>query len=217
MERSYLQYLKDFYNSPPGQNIAEKVAEYLKSKLIYGQVLMLGFGSRFLDGIPEAHLFYAIPEGYEISRWPRLRPFRTVVVNEEKLPFVPECFDVIVVVHVLEYEHRPDAFLKEISRILKKGGNLVIVSINKQCWNMNTRQVCHLLRDQLMLLNANNFCLQQICYINSLLRMYDRSHIFKYIFLRSIAFLFNITILDVTKKSDTPELIMNFQEKYGIA
>ena len=217
MERSVLSHLKGFYDSAPGLNIAKKIIDCLEPKTHHGQALIMGFGNRFLDKLPEENLLYAIPEGYEIIRWPKLRPFRTVVVDEQKLPFAPECFDVVIAAHVLEYNHHPGAFLKEVSRILKKDGNLVVVSINKQCLVMDTKSVRYSLNDQLTFLNAHNFQLRQICYINNQLHMYDCSDIFKYIFLRSISFLFNVVILDVIKKSNAPELVVNFQEKYGMA
>ena len=68
--------------------------------------------------------------------WPRIRPFRTVIVDEHRLPFMPETWDVVIIVHVSEFLHNNDNFFREVSRILKKNGKLVLVSVNKNNINL---------------------------------------------------------------------------------
>lgn len=50
-----------------------------------------------------------------------------------KIPFLDESFDLVMAIEVIQCtESEPGSFLKEISRVLRKGGMLVITTINKQ-------------------------------------------------------------------------------------
>ena len=49
-----------------------------------------------------------------------------VLLDAHYLPFPNECFDIILMTEVLEHLHHPQLALKEISRILKPNGSLVI-------------------------------------------------------------------------------------------
>ena len=48
----------------------------------------------------------------------------------QALPFDGECFDAVVLFHVLEFEKEPEAVLSEAGRVLKPEGRLIIAGIN---------------------------------------------------------------------------------------
>ena len=88
--------------------------------------LILDVGSR--DG-KKAH--YVVVNGQlvmsDISK-KQLSPF--VCCDATRLPFVDNSFDAVTMLHVLEHIEDGTAALKEIHRVLKKGGSTVIVTPN---------------------------------------------------------------------------------------
>ena len=53
----------------------------------------------------------------------------------EKLPFKNETFDVITAIEVIEHLHNTDMFVKELFRICKKGGHVIIGTENLASWH----------------------------------------------------------------------------------
>lgn len=53
----------------------------------------------------------------------------------EKLPFQNNTFDVITAVEVIEHLHNTDMFVKELFRVTKKGGYVVIATENLASWH----------------------------------------------------------------------------------
>ncbi len=51
-------------------------------------------------------------------------------LNEEKLPYPKEYFDIVTASEIIEHLFRPLSFLKESRRVLKKGGRAVITTPN---------------------------------------------------------------------------------------
>ncbi|MCX6802057.1 MAG: class I SAM-dependent methyltransferase [Candidatus Diapherotrites archaeon] len=54
--------------------------------------------------------------------------------SAEKMPFRKECFDSIIAGEIIEHLKGPGAFVKECSRVLKKGGLLALSTPNKKSW-----------------------------------------------------------------------------------
>lgn len=126
-----MHQVRDFYNSETGTKVQMKICSKLNELLQFQKTLLLGYGAGYLDALTACDLFYAIPQGYEFFRWPKLRPFRTVVVNECKLPFIPAAFDAILSVHLCEFCHNLDKVLNEFARILNSHGKLVVIMFNR--------------------------------------------------------------------------------------
>lgn len=59
---------------------------------------------------------------------------KVVDLNSEKIPFKNATFDMIVASEVIEHLFFPNSFLKELHRILKKGGILIITTPNLLYW-----------------------------------------------------------------------------------
>ena len=57
-----------------------------------------------------------------------------VNLNEEKLPFENEYFDAVTCLDVIEHVFEPRDLIKEINRVLKRGGSLVISTPNIRYW-----------------------------------------------------------------------------------
>ena len=132
-----LTSLSEFYKSDIGKGFALKISQIISDDVDYknANVLALGFCEPILDILYFKNLYCAIPNGYPQFHWPKIRPFKTVVVDERRMPFLPESWDVVIIMHVAEFLHNNRNFLKEMSRILKKNGKLILVCINKNNFN----------------------------------------------------------------------------------
>ena len=87
-----------------------------------GKVLEIGCGLRWY----ESHCRGAEYVGLDMD--PTLRP--NVLAHAESLPFHDSCFDVIIMLDVLEHVADAEAALRECVRVLKSGGKLVITTPN---------------------------------------------------------------------------------------
>ena len=145
MKYSNITSLEDFYASRSETDLVEKISQCLLSKISRKEItLIFGYGDPYLNKLdkPESeNLFYAIPFGYKVSRWPKIRPFQTVVVDEKNLPFSSYSFDKVIVVNFFEFSKYSRQALNEISRCLKRNGNLIVISLNK---SMLFRKIKHI-------------------------------------------------------------------------
>ena len=58
-----------------------------------------------------------------------------VNLNEEKLPFENDYFDAVTCLDVIEHVFEPRDLIREINRVLKRGGILIISTPNIRCWH----------------------------------------------------------------------------------
>ncbi len=64
----------------------------------------------------------------------QLTEAKVVDLNEERLPFRNKYFDLVISTEVIEHLFDPSNFLKEINRVLKKNGELIITTPNILYW-----------------------------------------------------------------------------------
>ena len=134
--------------------------------------LFLGFGGTVLDFLDNGKLFYAVPKGYEITRWPKIRPFKTVVVDVNALPFCPKTFEIVVINHYLEFSDRNIKFLQEVFRVLKPEGRLLAVTLGKQNtadFRKNIRSINEIITD----IAEASFCISSIWGANKKARFFS--------------------------------------------
>jgi SAM-dependent methyltransferase len=65
-----------------------------------------------------------------VPQWQSALPENVVVSNTHELPFAHESCDLVVLHHTLDFSPNPHQSLREVSRILKSGGHVVIVGFN---------------------------------------------------------------------------------------
>jgi SAM-dependent methyltransferase len=134
MRPTILSNLNTFYETPIGQGIAQESVTCIKKafNMQSDNILAIGFSGSYLDCLDNGKLYYAAPKSYgSVTNWPKIRPFKTVIIDESRLPFLPETWNTVIVIHFLEYCNNKFEFLNEISRILKKNGKLIIIALNE--------------------------------------------------------------------------------------
>ncbi len=96
-------------------------------------VLGLGYTAPYLRPWRESALrcVAATPAQIGVARWPAGSPNLTCTVEEDSLPFPDLCFDRILLVHGLEAAENARRMLREVWRVLKDNGRLLVVAPNR--------------------------------------------------------------------------------------
>lgn len=61
------------------------------------------------------------------------RDIEVLKLDAHSMPFDDECFDAILLFEAIYYLEKPEQFISEAYRVLKKGGHLILCTVNK-CW-----------------------------------------------------------------------------------
>jgi SAM-dependent methyltransferase len=173
MGSTNLSFLGTFYSTDAGRILASRVAHLIHASLSInnGKTLVMGFCGDYLDKLDTGNLYYAIPKSYPIVRWPQIRPFKTLVVDETMLPFSPDTWDTIILIHFMEFSCNVDEVLSELFRVLKTNGKLIIISVNVYANKfpkgiLKTKNVKHHINDIIKYLMDASFSISNLFGIN---------------------------------------------------
>lgn len=96
-------------------------------------VLGLGYSLPILRPLRRGnHVVAAMPGAQGVMHWPRQGPNLALLTDEVWLPFPDQCFDHVLVAHVLEHCHAPQQLMQEIRRVLTPGGVVLVLVPNRQ-------------------------------------------------------------------------------------
>jgi SAM-dependent methyltransferase len=73
-----------------------------------------------------------VPAQLGAARWPPGRPGLCCAAEENSLPFPDLCFDRVLLVHALEAAENPRRLLREVWRVLRDDGRLLVVAANRR-------------------------------------------------------------------------------------
>ena len=129
----------EFYGSVQGAVAARLVRERLASvwpSLARQDVLGIGFPAPYLRAWREeaARCVAVTPPQAGPSRWPNGAPSLTCVAEDDALPFPDLSFDRILLVHGLEGAENARRLLREVWRVLRDDGRLLVVAPNRRGW-----------------------------------------------------------------------------------
>lgn len=129
--------LRDFYARPLGGMVRRLLVHRIRARWrrTGGATLMgLGFATPFLSAFrgDAMRLGALMPAEQGALMWPRTGPVHSVLVEEETLPLPDACVDHLLAVHCLESSGRVRALLREMWRVLKPEGRLLIVVPNRR-------------------------------------------------------------------------------------
>lgn len=128
--------LRNFYATPAGLVTARLLRERLRAlwpEMRCRSVLGLGYASPFLRlWREEAERCIAlVPPNLPVWRWPRSTASCTAIAEEDYLPLPDLSFDRILLVHGLETAENARRLLREVWRVLKDDGKLLVVAPNR--------------------------------------------------------------------------------------
>jgi SAM-dependent methyltransferase len=131
------QVASRFYATPRGVVACSLVRERLKAtwpSLDQMSVLGVGYASPYMriwTGSAR-RCVVAIPSQLEAVRWPTISGNLTCSMAEDALPFPDLSFDRILLVHGLEAADNARAMLRDVWRVLKDDGRLLVVAPNRR-------------------------------------------------------------------------------------
>ena len=128
--------IRDFYARPLGKKVRRYIGQQIRSRWPSGDGwAMAGVGyagpymRHFLPDSDEIVLFSPAEQGGLI--WPSEGPRRVALVDEDMLPVRDEAFDRVLIVHGLEFFADVDAHLREVWRVMRPEGRLLVVVPNR--------------------------------------------------------------------------------------
>jgi SAM-dependent methyltransferase len=129
--------LRDFYARPLGGMVRRLLTHRIRARWrrTHGGTLVgLGFASPYLGAFRSeaARVGALMPAGQGALLWPASGPVQTILVEEDSLPLPDACVDNLLAVHCLEASEHARALLREIWRVLKPEGRLLIVVPNRR-------------------------------------------------------------------------------------
>ena len=127
----------DFYATASGGMAARLLRERLASfwpELRGQSVLGLGYAAPYLRLWREgaARCVAVTPAQLGAARWPAGQPNLSCTAAEDALPFPDLCFDRILLVHGVEGAENARRLLREVWRVLKDDGHLLVVAPNRR-------------------------------------------------------------------------------------
>lgn len=129
--------LRDFYATPLGQIARRILARRIRTQWGAGggtRIASLGFGTPFLATYrSEADAVAALmPASQGALVWPSSAPVLSTLVEEGDLPLYDNSIDRLLVVHCLEVAEQVTPLLRELWRVLKPEGRLLVVVPNRR-------------------------------------------------------------------------------------
>lgn len=129
--------LRDFYDSPLGVTVRRLLRQRIRQRWtrVHGEVVIgLGFAIPYLTAFRgEAAVLGAfMPAAQGVIAWPPNEPQQTVLVEEGALPLPDSSVDRLLMVHSLELSEHVQPLLREVWRVLKPEGRLLLVVPNRR-------------------------------------------------------------------------------------
>jgi len=129
--------LRDFYNRPLGGVVRRLLTSRIRARWrsVQGTQLMgLGFAAPYIGMFrgEASRLGALMPANQGALVWPASGPVHSVMVEEATLPLADASVDRLLVVHCLEASERTEALLREIWRVLKPEGRVLLIVPNRR-------------------------------------------------------------------------------------
>ena len=129
--------LMEFYERPLGAVVRRILSHQIRTRWprLSGSTLVgLGFPTPLLGSFrgeaARVMAFMSFTQGGVV--WPHVGPVRSVVVEEQQLPLPDNSVDHFLAVHCLEASENARLLLREIWRVLKPEGRLMIIVPNRR-------------------------------------------------------------------------------------
>lgn len=129
----------EFYGSLQGAVAALMVREQVASiwpSVTGSDVLGIGYPAPYLRAWRDeaARCIAVIPPQIGAARWPPGAPNLACAASDEALPFADLSFDRVILVHGLEVADNARRLLREVWRVLRDDGHLMVVAPNRRGW-----------------------------------------------------------------------------------
>jgi len=129
--------LRDFYRTPLGRLARRQLSLVIRKRwrnLDGLTVAGAGFASPFLGPFraEAARLACLMPDRQGAVVWPNSSQCHSVLVGESQWPLPDNSIDRLLAIHCLEQAERPGPLLREMWRVLKPNGRMLIIVPNRR-------------------------------------------------------------------------------------
>jgi len=129
--------LREFYLSSLGRTARRLLRTRLRSlwQNVRGeQILALGYVTPILRPLFEQAgvTIAGMPAAQGVAYWPREGPNVSCLIDIDNLPFADEAFDRVILMHALEGVAEPHNLLRELRRVLKGNGRILMIVPNRR-------------------------------------------------------------------------------------
>ena len=129
--------LRDFYDRPLGSTVRRILSQRIRarwSRLPGATLIGVGYAVPFLGSFRNeaARIGALMPATQGAIMWPSTGGVRTALYEEEMLPLPDASVDNLLVVHCLEGSEQVRKLLRELWRVLKPEGSLIIIVPNRR-------------------------------------------------------------------------------------
>lgn len=126
----------EFYNAPLGRAAHSFIAARLVELWGDGAGLSIagfGYANPYLEQFEAAYARYALaPGGQGVIRWPNKGLNAAGLVDEHHWPIPDASIDRMLIVHGLEEAPAPNRLLREVWRVLKDDGRVLIIAAHRR-------------------------------------------------------------------------------------
>ena len=126
----------EFYRTPLGGMARDVIAGRLTQAWGQGSGLTIagfGFANPYLESFSDATSRFALaPGGQGVIRWPQSAANSASLVGEHEWPVPDASVDRVLIVHGLEEAPAPQRLMREVWRVLKDDGRLIIVAAHRR-------------------------------------------------------------------------------------
>ncbi len=129
--------IRRFYQSRLGRVAARFVNKKIQKLWpdIHDNQVVVGFGYATpylsINQPNRANYIAAMPMSQGVIRWPWRGPNQTIMCEDYALPFDDQSIDYIILSHIVEHNDDIHALLKEVWRVLKGSGRLLVLVPNR--------------------------------------------------------------------------------------
>jgi SAM-dependent methyltransferase len=127
--------LRAWYRSPIGHMVRRTLQKHIDDSLpnLRGKrILVLGYGAPYIKlWLKEAQVFCGMSARTGSVVWPESGLNRTCLLWDDEMPFADGMFDVVLILHSLEFSDNASAYFSECQRIMKDSGSLLIITPNR--------------------------------------------------------------------------------------
>jgi SAM-dependent methyltransferase len=127
----------EFYSTALGQAAGHQIQACIRNLWpdLTGQSLLgIGYTMPYLDFYlrPSQSILAFVPGQDAVPPWPSSNLNRLALMKNEHLPLPDQCMDFILMIHALEHAHHVPLMLREVWRVLKGNGRLLVIVPNRR-------------------------------------------------------------------------------------
>lgn len=129
--------LQDFYRTPLGHHCRRRVMQMIRAvwpDLSHYSLLGMGYPIPYLEHYKSQAericVMMNAPQG--IIHWPSEERNSTALIDYDAIPLADQVVDRILLIHSLEHATMPQAYLRELWRILKDNGRIFVITPNRR-------------------------------------------------------------------------------------